>query len=116
MSDVDGTYAKLVEIADRQPKPMRPSPVQPSPEQKPSPPAEQPHEDISTTPYMSQNYRFTQTELRWLREQAYSLTDQFGMKVPQNTVLRIALHHLIDAATKNPKHNPLLEVVGRLKK
>ena len=73
-------------------------------------------EDLSTIPYMAQNYRFTEDELKWLRRQAYDLTETLGAKVPQNLVVRIAVHHLRQVVTKNPKNNPLLEAISKLRK
>lgn len=114
MTDAEGTYSKLVEIASQRPKPPR-SPADAQPSRQPSP-VEQPKEDLSTTPYISQNYRFTDDELRWIRKQSYNLTEKLGAKVSQNTVLRIALQFLRDACAKNPKDNPLVETASRLKK
>lgn len=73
-------------------------------------------EDINVTPYISQSFRFTEAELRWLRQQSYRLTDAFGAKISQSTVLRIALHQLWDACRTQKDKNPLTEAVSRLKK
>jgi hypothetical protein len=75
-----------------------------------------PREDINVTPYISQSFRFTEAELRWLRQQSYRLTDAFGAKISQSTVLRIALHQLWDACRTHKDKNPLAETVSRLKK
>lgn len=114
MTDAEGTYSKLVEIAGQRPRPTRSSAAAQQTAQKPT--VEQPGEDLSTTPYISQNYRFTDDELRWIRKQSYNLTEKLGAKVSQNTVLRISLQFLRDACTKNPKNNPLVEMASRLKK
>jgi hypothetical protein len=113
MTDSEGTYARLVEIAEKKGKPQQP-PAPPASEK--SLPIEQPREDLTTTPYISQNYRFTDDELRWLRRQSYNLTERIGTKVSQNTILRVALRLLRDAFTKNPKRNPLVDAVSQLKK
>jgi hypothetical protein len=114
MTDAEGTYSKLVEIAGQRSKPARsPADTQQAAQ---TPTVEQAGEDLSTTPYISQNYRFTEDELRWIRKQSYNLTEKLGAKVSQNTVLRIALQFLRDACTKNPKDNPLVEMASRLKK
>lgn len=113
MTNGDGTYSKLVDIAKKKQARSKPFPP-PRPERKPA--TEAPKEDLSTTPYISQNYRFTEDELRWLRRQAYNFTERLGSKVSQNTILRVSLHHLRDACTKNPKRNPLVDAVSRLKK
>ncbi len=113
MTGNDGTYSKLVDIAEKKQARSKAIP-QPRPEKKPA--TETPKEDLGTTPYISQNYRFTEDELRWLRRQAYNLTDRLGSKVSQNTVLRVALQHLRDACAKSPKLNPLVEAVSRFKK
>ncbi len=118
MAEEEGTYSQLVEIAQKKepetkaitpPRPRSRAPNKPAP-------AEAPAEDLSTTPYISQNYRFTEDELRWIRRQSYNLTEKLGAKVSQNTVLRIALQFLRDACAKNPKNNPLMETASRLKK
>jgi hypothetical protein len=114
MTDAEGTYSKLVEIAGQRPRPTR-SPAHAQPPAQPSP-VERPKEDLSTTPYMSQNYRFTEEELHWIRKQSYDLTERLGAKVSQNTVLRIALQFLRDACAKNSTSNPLVETASRLKK
>jgi len=114
MTDAEGTYSKLVEIAGQRPKPTR-SPADAERAAQTSA-AGQPAEDLSTTPYISQNYRFTDDELRWIRKQSYNLTEKLGAKVSQNTVLRIALQFLRDACAQNPKDNPLVETASRLKK
>lgn len=113
MTDSEGTYTQLVEISQKKRKPQEQS--SPTRNEK-SPPPEQPREDLATTPYISQNYRFTEDELRWLRRQSYNLTERIGSKVSQNTILRVALRLLRDACTKNPKRNPLVEAVSQLKK
>ena len=113
MTDNEGTYSKLVEIASQKDEPKQPS-TAPSPERQPA--EQKPREDLSTTPYISQNYRFTEDELKWLRRQAYNLTERFGAKVSQNTVLRVALHSLRETCRKNPKQNALMEAVSELKK
>jgi hypothetical protein len=113
MSHAEGTYSRLVEIAQKKGD-RREATTSPPPEKNPQ--TRDQHEDLSTTPYLSQNYRFTEDELRWLRRQAYNLTDRLGAKVSQNTVLRVALHFLRDACTKNPKRNPLIEALSNLKK
>ena len=118
MTDPEGTYSKLVEIAQKKApdKEAPPTPrALPAQVEKPAP-VEGPGEDLNTTPYISQNYRFTEDELRWIRKQSYNLTEKLGAKVSQNTVLRIALQFLRDACAKNPKDNPLVETASRLKK
>ncbi len=119
MNDNDGTFSKLMEIAETAPAPPE-SPKPPMrPEVSPLPakavPVE-PVEDINSTPYISQNYRFTEDELRWLRKRAFDLSEQVGTKVSQNTILRIALRELRDACDRNPITNPLSKTVTRLKK
>jgi hypothetical protein len=113
MTDSEGTYSQLVDIAEKKGKPKKsPAPAR----SEKSPPNEQPREDLTTTPYISQNYRFTEDELRWLRRQSYNLTERLGGKVSQNTILRVALRLLRDACTRNPKRNPLVEAVSELKR
>ena len=117
MAEVEGTYSKLVEI-EREKEPTRQRPKDSSAEQKPTAAkaaATEQKEDLATTPYISQNYRFTEDELKWLRKQSYNLSDRLGGKVSQNTVLRVALQFLRDACS-NGKRNPLFEIVSRLKK
>lgn len=114
MAEVEGTYSKLVEIEQEQGK--RPVPKAPSlPHAEPQQTSDESREDLATTPYISQNYRFTDDELKWLRKQSYNLTERLGGKVSQNTILRVALQFLRDACS-NSKRNPLLEIVSRLKK
>jgi hypothetical protein len=113
MSDAEGTYSRLVEIAQKKGD-RKEATSSPRLEKKPQ--GEEEHEGLATTPYISQNYRFTEDELRWLRRQAYNLTERLGAKVSQNTVLRVALHFLRDVCTRNPKRNPLIEAMSNLKK
>jgi len=113
MTDNEGTYSRLIEVAHKKARPAAtPSPTPPKKEPKPG----EPPEDLATTPYISQNYRFTEDELRWLRRQAYNLTERFGAKVSQNMILRVALGLLRDACVRNPRQNPLLEALSKLKK
>ena len=112
MTEIEGTYSKLAELAEKKSAQARPEP----PKSAAKPQVDAPREDLSTTPYISQNYRFTEDELRWLRRQAYNLTERIGVKVSQNTILRVALSLLRDTCTKNPKRNPLLDAVSKLKK
>lgn len=106
-TDSDGTYSKLAEIA-RGTKSSR------SPE---IPPAEKsPSEGLAATPYISMSYRFTDDEIRWLRRQAYDLTEALGTKVTQNVVLRVALDLLRKACANDPNHNPLTDAFPFLKK
>ena len=116
MSEIEGTYSKLAELAEKKNVQPRPEPARREPRPAPKPEVDAPREDLSTTPYISQNYRFTEDELRWLRRQAYNLTERIGVKVSQNTILRIALNLLRDTCVKNPKRNPLLDAISNLKK
>jgi hypothetical protein len=112
VSETEGTYSQLMELSqDKAPAAAK----TPQPRPKSAPVAE-PAEDLSTTPYISQNYRFTEEELRWLRRQSFSLTERMGWKVSQNTILRVALQLLRDLYGKSPKDNPLLEALSKLKK
>lgn len=117
MSDSEGTYAALIEMQREKPAAeKRPKMVQ---EAKPEPSEETVEistEDLASTPYISQNYRFTEEDLRWLRQQAFKLTDRLGTKVSQNTILRVALAHLKELCDKNPRSNPLVEALSKLKK
>jgi hypothetical protein len=119
MNQDDGTFSKLMEIAEAGPSPaVAPKATTPA-EPKPivaKTPVPEPVEDINATPYISQNYRFTDDELRWLRKRSFDLSEQVGAKVSQNTILRIALRELRDACDRNPNTNPLSKAVGRLKK
>jgi len=127
MTEVKGTYSELVELSRQEPPKQARSQPSATPSTDPAPQArpraakqEAEHtelsEDLSTTPYISQNYRFTEDELRWLRRQSYTLSERLGMKVSQNTILRIALQRLRDLYTQNPKDNPLVETISKLKK
>lgn len=122
IDNADGTFSKLMELSE---KPMPPPPA-PKPRTEPvadvptPSPAEPVRavvvEDITTTPYISQNYRFTDDELRWLRARSFDLSEQLGSKVSQNTILRIALRELREACERNPYSNPLSKTIARLKK
>jgi len=114
MTDAEGTYSQLVEIAEKRKKPSRAEPKSPRPTKKAAEP--EPREDLATTPYISQNYRFTEDELRWLRRQAYNLTERLGTKVSQNTILRVALQLLREACASSPTRNRLVEAITKLKK
>jgi len=117
MTDADGTYSQLVELSKETPdrkKKELPRPSEPRIEAIAETPTED--DELATTPYISQNYRFTEDELKWLRRQSYNLTERFGAKVSQNTILRVALQRLRDLYTKNPKDNPLVESLSKLKK
>src|SRR5690349_3877050 len=114
MSENEGTYAALMELQQAMPE-GKPE-ASASPPITPAPAPKEPVEDIATTPYISQNYRYTDGELRWLRQQAFKLTEKQGAKVSQNTVLRIALAYLRQVCEKNPRNNPLTDAISRLKK
>lgn len=113
MTENDGTYSALIELQQGR------SPKGPNPQQANEPKENlkaNPVEDLSTTPYVSQNYRFTEDELRWLRHQAFKLTEKLGAKVSQNTILRIALAQFREVCERSPRNNPLLDALSRLKK
>lgn len=117
MTENDGTFSKLMEMAEAAPAPSagtKPEALPATTQQEPASP--QPVEDLTTTPYISQNYRFTEDELHWLRRRAYELSEEIGVKVSQNTILRIALRELRAACERNPETNPLTKSVTRLKK
>jgi hypothetical protein len=121
MSDNEGTYAALMELqtGKRPGKPDREQetpPPEPKADQADAMSARITSEDLTVTPYISQNYRFTEDELRWLRQQAYKLSEKLGMKVSQNAILRVALAALRELYDKNPRSNPLIEAISRLKK
>ncbi|MEX2246929.1 MAG: hypothetical protein WEC75_09595 [Dehalococcoidia bacterium] len=115
MKEAEGTYSQLVELSQEKAPATRPAPREPA-RPKAEAAADLSAEDLSTTPYISQNYRFTEDELRWLRRQAYNLTERLGAKVSQNTILRVALQLLRDTCSKSPKDNPLSEALSKLKK
>lgn len=115
MTDAEGTYSQLVEIAEKRKKPSSPTATSPRPPIKRVVESEV-REDLATTPYISQNYRFTEDELRWLRRQAYNLTERLGTKVSQNTILRVALQLLREACARSPAHNPLVEAITKIRK
>jgi hypothetical protein len=73
-------------------------------------------EDLSTVPYISQNYRFTDDELRWLRRSAFDFSERNGVKISQNTILRVALRELRNACERSASSNPLTRAIARLKK
>ena len=114
MTENNGTYSALMELQqDAQPlKALKPKQAREAREN----PKATPVEDLSTTPYVSQNYRFTEDELRWLRHQAFKLTEKLGAKVSQNTILRIALAQFREVCDRSPRNNPLLDALSRLKK
>lgn len=118
MNENEGTFSKLMEMNEAVPTPaVEPKPTPPLP--KPTATkveVDKPVEDLNITPYISQNYRFTEEELRWLRKRSFDLSEQVGAKVSQNTILRIALRELRDACERNPNSNPLAKAVPRLKK
>lgn len=106
----NGTFSQLMELG-KQPKPK--------PERKhrsPPPDTAKRFEDLATTPYNSQNYRFTDDELQWLRQQSFTLSARFGAKVTQNTVIRFAVRHLRDACAPDPDNNPLVSAIDKLAK
>ncbi len=111
MKEAEGTYSQLVEVA--RDKPASRFTPKAKPERHESEPD---NDDLSTVPYISQNYRFTEDELRWLRRQSLNLTERLGSKVSQNTILRFALQFLREAYTKSPKDNPLLDALSKLKR
>lgn len=114
MSENEGTYAALMELQQTGPKGKA----------KATPPVPAkvtirdvaPVEDLSTTPYRGQNYRFTDDELRWLKHQAFKLSERLDAKVTQNVILRIALAHLRGLYEKNPRDNPLIDALLRFRK
>lgn len=115
MTDAEGTYSQLVEIAEGRKKPSIAKPKSHRPPAKKAAESE-PREDLATTPYISQNYRFTEDELRWLRRQAYSLTERLGTKVSQNAILRVALQLLREACSQSPARNPLVDAITKVRK
>ncbi len=119
MNENDGPFSRLMELAETGPAPASPSkpPVRPKlPPATAKASAPEPVEDINATPYISQNYRFTEDELRWLRKRSFDLSEEVGAKVSQNTILRIALRELREACDHNPTSNPLSKAVTRLNK
>lgn len=114
MTENDGTYSALMELQHGVPDPKNVKVKHTK--QAGEDTKARPVEDFSTTPYISQNYRFTEEELRWLRHQAFKLTERLGTKVSQNTILRIALAQLRHVCEKSPRNNPLIETVSRLTK
>jgi hypothetical protein len=117
MTESQGTYSELVELSQREHPPARKEtpPKAPKPTERPVSPAS-PAEDLFSTPNISQNYRFTEDELRWLRTRSFELTEEIGTKVSQNMILRIALRDLREACDRNPTSNPLSRAVSRLKR
>lgn len=115
MSDNDGTYAALMRLQSERRQPREAKPTESLPE-RPAMPAQVSDEDINAVPHISQNYRFTETDLRFLREKSFKLSDQFGIKVSQNAILRIALAYLRLVCQRNPRSNPLLDAISRLKR
>lgn len=113
MTGNDGTYAKLADMAKKQETSKKPPTFTARP--KPEPSSSERIEDLYITPYISQTFRLTEDELRWVRKQAFIQTEKLGEKVTQNMIVRIALRSLREACAENPKENPLLESLSRRK-
>jgi hypothetical protein len=114
MTEDEGTYSALMELErgqNRLPKRTDLELRQSSEPGKASPP-----DELDIIPYMSQSYRFTEEEVRWIRQQSFTQTQRLGTRISQNTIVRFALHYLRDACRKNPKRNPLSEAISRLKR
>lgn len=48
-------------------------------------------DELRTTAYKNQTFRFSEDELNWLRDRSYGLTRALNRKVGQNDLLRLAL-------------------------
>jgi hypothetical protein len=71
-------------------------------------------EDLSEAGYNSHSYRFTDSEMRWLRRFCLRLSEKLDQPVAHNTLIR-ALFRLADADWRvNPEHNRILELLSRL--
>lgn len=120
MSENDGTYASLVQLQEptRKPKsssarkPRVPdSPIQPTPDD----PILGELEDLSEAGYNSHSFRFTESELRWLRRFSLRLSEVLDRQISRNTLIRCLLRLAQNEWKRNPESNRLRDFLARLK-
>lgn len=120
MSDNDGTYASLVQLQEPRRKPRVPPTGKPQMTEKPSPPPPDDPilgelEDLSEAGYNSHSFRFTESELRWLRRFSLRLSETLDRQISRNTLVRCLLRIGQKEWNRNPESNRLRDLLSRLK-
>jgi hypothetical protein len=72
-------------------------------------------EDLSAVGYNSHSYRFTETEIRWMRRFSLRASEILDRKVSHNSLVRVLLR-LADQEWKNdPDRNRLRDLLSKIK-
>lgn len=124
MSESDGTFSKLMELAESLPrepkrhtKQAEPTPTRRARQQEPPHSDSLPKhlDDLSETGYTSHSYRFTEEELRWLRLFCYRVSADLDRPVNHNTLVRLLLRLADQEWKANPQDNKLRRLILALK-
>lgn len=130
MSDAKGMFSELMDVSKNEAKPpvVAPQAVPPLPadHQSPAPLPALPRrsvketlsdelQNLSEAGYTSHSYRFTESELRWMRRFCLRTADELDTPLSHNTFIRV-LFRLADLEWKtDPRDNQLRRLLSSLK-
>jgi hypothetical protein len=115
-----GMFTQLMEAAENERKVKQPVTEQDqTPSPRPTrmadellPPA---LEDLSQVGYNSHSYRFTDSEIRWLRRFSLRLSENLDRHISHNTLIRLLLRLADQEWKSNPSANRLFELLSQIK-
>jgi hypothetical protein len=111
-----GMFTELMEASDKKQKP----PVEQearvaSPTPPPTDLLPDSLEDLSTVGYNSHSYRFTETEIRWMRRFSLRASELLDRKISHNSLVRVLLRLADQEWKTDPDRNRLRDILSKLK-
>ena len=115
-----GMFTQLMEAAESERKVKKPAADQ---DQEPTPrPTMTANEllppgleDLSQVGYNSHSYRFTDSEIRWLRRFSLRLSENLDRHISHNTLIRLLLRLADQEWKSDPSANRLFELLSQIK-
>jgi hypothetical protein len=116
-----GMFTQLMEAAENERKVKKPQTDQDQEPHKPRPtkttddllpPA---LEDLSQVGYNSHSYRFTDSEIRWLRRFSLRISENLDRHISHNTLIRLLLRLADQEWKSDPSSNRLFDLLSQIK-
>ena len=111
-----GMFTELMEAFDKKQKPHV---EQATRAEIPTPPPDDllpdSLEDLSTVGYNSHSYRFTETEIRWMRGFSLRASELLDRKISHNSLVRVLLRLADQEWKTDPDRNRLHDLLSKIK-
>jgi hypothetical protein len=72
-------------------------------------------EDLSAVGYNSHSYRFTETEIRWMRRFSLRASELLDRKISHNSLVRVLLRLADQEWKTHPDRNRLRDLLSKIK-